>query len=86
MKKYNWILIVVMVLGLVMGIQLDADAQCAMCKATAEQGDQRGLNLGILYLFLMPYTIVATIAFVWWRNRKKEDDFVDDWNRQSQLN
>lgn len=59
---------------------MDAEAQCAMCKATAEQSDQVGLNLGILYLFLMPYTIVATIAFFWWRNRKKEEEMMAKGN------
>lgn len=57
-------------------LPLDVEAQCAMCKATAEQSDQVGLNLGILYLFLMPYTIVATLAFFWWRNKKKEEEIT----------
>ena len=85
MKKRYWSIFVLVII-VILSSSLDTEAQCAMCKATAEQGDQVGLNLGILYLFLMPYTIVATIAFFWWRNRKKEEDMSNGWNRESQLN
>ena len=74
MKNTKYILVTMLLLIIAIILPLDAEAQCAMCKATAEQSDQVGLNLGILYLFLMPYTIVGTIAFFWWRNRKKEED------------
>lgn len=74
MKNTRYILITALLLMIAIILPLDTEAQCAMCKATAEQSDQVGLNLGILYLFLTPYIIVGTIAFVWWRNRKKEED------------
>lgn len=78
MKKVA--IVAVLLLGMVVFIN-DVEAQCAMCKATAEQGDQTGLNLGILYLFLAPYLIVGTIGFFWWKNRKKEpsqnDKFIN---------
>lgn len=54
-------------------------AQCAMCKASAESnitaggGDPRGLNAGILYMFLLPYLLVGSIGYWWWRNRKTEN-------------
>jgi len=51
-------------------------AQCAMCKATAETANQNtsgslaeGLNSGILYLMLIPYTLLAVIAVVFFRKR-----------------
>jgi hypothetical protein len=51
-------------------------AQCAMCKATAETASQNssgslaeGLNTGILYLMLIPYTLLAVIAVVFFRKR-----------------
>lgn len=51
-------------------------AQCAMCKATAETANQNtsgslaeGLNTGILYLMLIPYTLLALIAIVFFRKR-----------------
>ncbi len=53
-------------------------AQCAMCRGSVEStmGNGRnnvgiGLNTGIMYLFIMPYIIVAVIAFLWYRNSKK---------------
>jgi len=30
-----------------------------------------GLNMGILYLFIMPYLIFGTLAFFWFRATKK---------------
>lgn len=52
-------------------------AQCAMCAATAESSREagssvaEGLNKGVLYIFMMPYLILGTIGFFWWRARKK---------------
>jgi len=52
-------------------------AQCPMCRATAESNlanggtEGRGLNSGILYMLGMPYLLIGTIAFLWWKNRKK---------------
>ena len=58
----------------------DLLAQCPMCRATAETNlanggtEGRGLNNGILYLLGMPYVLIGTVAFFWWRNRRKEVD------------
>jgi hypothetical protein len=56
---------------------LEAMAQCAMCRATLENnvsngeiGIAAGLNLGILYLFVMPYLVVGFIAFMWYRRSR----------------
>ena len=53
-------------------------AQCAMCRASVENnvsnGDTSvaaGLNLGIMYLFVMPYLIAMVIGYFWYRNAKK---------------
>lgn len=53
-------------------------AQCAMCRGTVEStmGNGRnnvgiGLNTGIMYLFVMPYLIVAVVAYVWYRDSRK---------------
>ena len=58
-------------------------AQCAMCRATVENSISAdsnsfaaSLNAGILYLFVMPYLLVALIAFFWYRgSRKNEKNF-----------
>lgn len=53
-------------------------AQCAMCRTTIENnvsaGDTAlgsGLNLGILYLFVTPYLIIATIAYLWYKKSRE---------------
>ena len=61
-------------------------AQCPMCKAAAEANLKEGgtagmgLNAGILYLFLAPFTIVTTIAAVWfwtrYRNKQKAEEEI----------
>ena len=57
----------------------DLMAQCAMCRGTVESTVSNGrsiiasdLNLGILYLLLIPYLIVASIGYLWYRNSKQE--------------
>jgi len=53
-------------------------AQCPMCRAAAEtnlaQGgtEGKGLNKGILYMLSLPYLLIGTIGFIWWRNKKEE--------------
>lgn len=53
-------------------------AQCAMCRATVENnvsaGDTSvaaGLNVGILYLFVMPYLMFSVLAFLWYRKSRQ---------------
>ncbi len=54
-------------------------AQCPMCKMSAEQNLKdggtagKGLNQGILYMFVMPYLLVGCIGYVWYRNRLTGD-------------
>ena len=54
----------------------DVEAQCAMCKATAEsatenvdKGIGEGFNSGIVYLMVLPYLLLATILVVFFRKR-----------------
>lgn len=58
--------------------QTDVSAQCAMCRATLEnnvsQGDigiAAGINFGILYLLVIPYLAVGTLAWFWYRSSRK---------------
>lgn len=55
-----------------------AFAQCAMCRGSVESsmGNGRnnvgvGLNTGIMFLFVVPYILVAVIGYLWYRNSKK---------------
>ncbi|MEL6659301.1 MAG: hypothetical protein AAFP77_01190 [Bacteroidota bacterium] len=58
-----------------------ADAQCPMCRMTAESNlanggtEGQGLNNGIMYMLATPYILIGVIGYVWWRNRRKEDEF-----------
>ncbi len=50
-------------------------AQCAMCKAVVENGDNamaEGINFGIIYLMIFPYLILALGIFLFVRNKKKK--------------
>lgn len=76
MKK-QWILFTALTLVCFLVSGEDLLAQCPMCRATAESNlanggtEGRGLNNGILYLLGMPYLLIGTIAYLWWRNRKQ---------------
>jgi hypothetical protein len=59
--------------------QWDGFAQCAMCRTTVESTISNGrsniatgLNTGILYLLLAPYLLVGAVAWMWFRQSKKE--------------
>jgi hypothetical protein len=74
MYKKLFILIALLLLT-----QIDAIAQCAMCRTTIESSISNGrsniatgLNTGILYLLAAPYLIVGAIAFLWFRQSKQE--------------
>lgn len=64
---------------LLMSLTQDLMAQCAMCRGTVESTVSNGrsvvasdLNFGIVYLLVIPYLLVGTIAFVWYRNSRKD--------------
>ena len=44
-----------------------AEAQCAMCRAVLESGDEqevaKGINNGIIYLMAVPYILIAVLAY-----------------------
>ncbi len=80
------ILITILVIALV-SLSVDLIAQCPMCKIAAESNLEnggtagKGLNKGILYIFVLPYLLVTTLGYIWWKNRKNpEYDNVAKWN------
>ena len=87
MKKIKYFLFSI---SLLFAIQIvtptTVQAQCPMCKMSAESNLKsggtagKGLNAGILYMLAMPYLLVGTIGFIWYRNRKREEDeeFYDE--------
>lgn len=71
------LLVICSIILLVVLVNLDANAQCAMCRATLENnvsngevGIAAGLNTGILYLFAMPYLVVGFISYMWYRRTR----------------
>jgi hypothetical protein len=54
-------------------------AQCPMCKMSAESNLKdggtagKGLNTGILYMLALPYILISTLGYLWFKNRKNYD-------------
>lgn len=63
------------------------DAQCPMCRMAVESNLKaggkagKGLNTGILYMLATPYLLVGSLAFVWWRNRRRNVDAEAEENQ-----
>lgn len=74
MKRY---LPFILLFSLLVLFVFNAGAQCAMCQATAEtsmdagSSAAEGINKGVMYLFFMPWIILGTITYFWWRSQKK---------------
>jgi hypothetical protein len=77
-------------------IQWNAEAQCAMCRTTVESTVSNGrsniatgLNTGILYLLTAPYLLVGAVAWLWFRHSMQEQkERIAKWQlrqRVSQL-
>jgi hypothetical protein len=62
---------------------IQAVAQCPMCRMSLESNLKNGgtagsgINAGILMLLSTPYLLVGGIAFVWFRNRKNQQDNLE---------
>jgi len=83
MKRGVYIVLSLAILLVLFGIA-EVAAQCPMCSMAAESNLQnggtagRGLNKGILYMLALPYTLVGTIGYIWWRkNRRHEEEEVE---------
>lgn len=85
MKKITFknLVAIVFVLAMLFSTTTPAYSQCAMCRATVESntGTGRtddsndvgsGLNTGILYLMAIPYILIGTVGFLWYRSNKKK--------------
>ena len=80
MKKYIQALFFSLLLTATFStVSFDAQAQgCVMCRAQVGEHKDKdeaklvgtSLNTGILYLVSIPYLLVATVGFIWWRNNK----------------
>ncbi|MGB0838326.1 MAG: hypothetical protein ACPGRE_09515 [Flavobacteriaceae bacterium] len=53
-----------------------SNAQCAMCKAVVESGDNsmaEGLNGGIMYLMVFPYLLVGVLIYFLIRRKRRSE-------------
>jgi len=79
-KNLKKVLITVLIFGFICSLSIpEMIAQCPMCKMTAESNlknggsSGQGLNAGILFILSLPYLIVGSIGYAWWRNNKQYD-------------
>ena len=85
--KYRFLILPALLIAFCL-LPLDQFAQCAMCKGAAEAnlkmggGDPVGLNNGILYILCIPYLLVASIGYWWWRNRRNEREQVAEMTEE----
>lgn len=73
MKK--WGMIVIVFIGLMAVLSIDASAQCSLCTKTASQLGEKpaaALNSAIIYLMAAPFAIVGFIGWRWWKSQKDE--------------
>jgi hypothetical protein len=77
MKKLMLLFVLIVVILVV--FSPDMAAQCPMCKMSAESNLRdggtagKGLNTGILYMLALPYILISTLGYLWYRNRKNYD-------------
>lgn len=89
-KIIKFITFFLLIIGLMVFVLPEVQAQCPMCRMSVESNlknggtDGQGLNMGILYMLATPYLIVFGVGYFWWKNRKKEEDM--DWEDPARLN
>lgn len=68
------------VLGFVLSVVIPfvSFGQCAMCRTQLENnvsngnpGIAAGINTGILYLLIMPYLIILTLGYFWYKSSRR---------------
>lgn len=56
-------------------VEFSASAQCAMCRAVLQSGDDQGIaegiNDGIVYLMAIPYIMVGGVFFLVYKKMKE---------------
>jgi hypothetical protein len=84
----------ILVFALMCMASIHAEAQCPMCRMSLESNLKnggtagKGINTGILFLLMTPYLLVGGIAFVWYRNKRNQDnmDLLEGLNDSASLN
>ena len=82
--KINFIYKNLLVLSAILFVVAIAEAQCPMCRMSAESNLKAGgtegksLNSGILYLLSLPYLAITVIGIIWYKNRKKLENHQEN--------
>ena len=81
MKRFSKIIIFLFSLSILIAFtDIPASAQCVMCRSSVEsnRADDKlskfgnGLNKGILFLMTVPYVLIGTVGFLWYRSNRKK--------------
>ncbi|RYU78012.1 hypothetical protein [Hymenobacter persicinus] len=80
MKKTAIFSLFALVLSVLLSLApLAGKAQCSMCKTQVESArdekgeyDTSGLNSGILYLMTVPYILIGTVGYFWYRHTHQQ--------------
>ncbi len=81
MKRFSKIFVFLFTLAILITlVDISVSAQCVMCRSSVEsnRADDKlskfgnGLNKGILFLMSVPYILVGTVGFLWYRNNRKK--------------
>ncbi|HOY15132.1 MAG TPA: hypothetical protein PLY70_18425 [Saprospiraceae bacterium] len=81
MKNFSRFIPLILIVFLMLVFVLPADAQCPMCRMSAESNLKNGgtmgtsLNFGILYLLALPYSLAMVLGYLWYKNRKTNEEF-----------
>jgi len=76
--------IVIFIVLVATGLLGELFAQCPMCRMSLESNLENGgtagktINTGILYMLMVPYIIVATLGYIWYKRNKRPGDLVRD--------
>ncbi|NNC46515.1 MAG: hypothetical protein HKN99_11580 [Winogradskyella sp.] len=66
----------ILVIFIVLLVSLNAEGQCAMCRAVLESGEDQstaeGINNGIIYLMAIPYVLIGGILFYIYKTYSKK--------------
>lgn len=80
MKK----IILTFVLLAIAACSVELFAQCPMCRMSLESNLENGgtagktINMGILYMLVVPYILVFSIGYMWIKRNKRPGDFQRD--------
>lgn len=81
--KFQKLIVASVFVLLLITINSNLYAQCAMCQATVESNLKgggtagSGLNNGIMYLLAAPYLAIAGIGFLWYKKYRKKNVAID---------